>query len=112
MPHVLAAICFGEARLGSPSIVDALMAAGPPPAAAGTSRTGDHTRLSPRERAVLALLAREGEAELTLDEIAHRLGVKTSSVITYVDRLGAKLRVGRGGRWAIVGAARRRGLVA
>lgn len=111
LPHVLKAALFGEARLGSPSVVDALLPGGRLPVSQDGAPGSAPLRLACRERAVLALLALEGEAELTLAEIAQRLGIKTSSVATYVDRLGAKLGVRRGGRHAVVVAARRRGLV-
>lgn len=110
LPHLLRAILFGEGRIGSPSFVAALLAAaGGSPAPRAEL---PFLRLSPREREVLALLGREGEAELTIGEIAVGLGIKASSVATYVDRLGVKLGVERGGRRAVVVAARRGGLVA
>jgi len=104
-------VVFGEGRIGSPSVVAALLAAGRPRDADGTGTVGGSARQSAREREVLALLALDGEAELTLAEVAHRLRVKTSSVATYVDRLADKLGVERGGRRAVVAAARRAGVL-
>lgn len=112
LPHVLQAIVFGEARVGSPSIVDALFAQGRQTGPTVVVPAERPVRLSPRERAVLKLLATEGDEELTFSEIGHRLGMKASSVATYVERVGIKLEVGRGGRRAVQAAAHHRGLLA
>lgn len=62
--------------------------------------------LSGRERELLPLPARE---ELTYEQIADILCVSIDTVKTHVHRLGQK--VGTTGRWAIVAAARERGLL-
>jgi len=111
LPHLLQAILFAEGRVGSPSVVAALLAAGRRLEPDDAAAAGGSVRLACREREVLALLALDGEAELTLAEIARSLHIKTCSVDTYVDRLAAKLGVERGGRRAVVAAARRAGVL-
>lgn len=111
LPHVLRAIVFGGARVGSPSIVDALFVHGRRPGSDGFVPATIPLRISPREREVLDLLARDGDEELTFAEIGHHLGTKTSSIATYVERLGTKLDVRRGGRRTVLAAARHHGVL-
>lgn len=78
----------------------------------GASRElSEPPHLSHREAEVLKLLALEGTEEMTIPEIGHRLNIKGSSVTTYIARLGTKLGVPRGGRRAVVRAARQQRLL-
>jgi DNA-binding NarL/FixJ family response regulator len=111
--YSLAAILSSEGYLlaATRSVVEAVLH--PQRRSKQAREEGDATdvAITQRERAVLMLLALEGEEELTFAEIGHRLGIKDSSVATYTERLGAKLGVRRGGRRAVVLEARHRRLL-
>lgn len=47
----------------------------------------------------------------SLAELAERLGVRRSTVETYLDRMAAKLGLPGGGRRAVAAALHRRGLL-
>lgn len=112
LTHSLAAVLAGDVRVGSPSVVNAL--SGAPSPTDGQPRDALAPRgpqLSPKERDVLTLLAREGDAALSVAEVAYRLRVRPATVQTYLDRIAAKLGLARAGRRVVVHAARQRGLL-
>lgn len=111
LPHLLRAALLADGRVATRSVVAALLGSGNRQRPAGTPPEGGTIRLSNQERAVLELLAVDGNRELALKEIGSHLGIKTATVATYVERLGIKLGVRQGGRRAIVNEARRSGLV-
>lgn len=111
LPHLLRAILIGGVRAGSPSVVDALIGVRHAPEPRPPGRPDTPVRFSAREREVIALLAHRGGADLSLAELAERLGVGRSTVVTYLDRIAAKLGLAGGGRIAVVAALQCRGII-
>ncbi len=81
----------------------------PPPDTTPVVPTPIRPSLSPRERQVLGLLARETDGELALKEIAHELGISRNTVKTHAVHLARKLGAADTSRPAILQAARRQG---
>lgn len=114
LPDLARTIVFTTARVATPTPAAMLLGLRPRADADHGRPATDHPpplALSPREREVLALLARDGEARLTVKEIARLLGVKDATVQTNIERVAAKLHLSHGGRRAVVDAARRRGMI-
>ncbi len=110
VPYLLRAIVLTNARIATPTPTDMLLGWG----RAGEDGDGSAwlpVPFSDRERAALALLAREGEEYLTVAGVAKRLEVQPSSVDTYIGRIAEKLGLPGGGRRAVLAAARRRGVL-
>lgn len=81
----------------------------PPPDTTPVVPTPIRPSLSPRERQVLGLLARETDGELALKEIARELGISRNTVKTHAVHLARKLGAADTSRPAILQAARRQG---
>lgn len=110
LPHLLRALLLGGMKAGSPSVVDGLIGVRPAPELHPPDRPVAPICFSAREREVVALLAPRCGADLSLAELAERLGVRRSTVETYLDRMAAKLGLPGGGR-AVAAALHRRGLL-
>jgi DNA-binding NarL/FixJ family response regulator len=88
---LFAALCGGRADPG-----------GPEGSGTDTGGPAGSPRLSPREEQTLDYVAQG----FTHSQIATRLGVRTATVDTYVERIRAKLRVGNKAELALAAVAR------
>lgn len=101
------------ARLATPDTLPAPTEPPHPPAPvpAAISAGLPSPPLSPRERGVLALLAQEDGPPLRRKEIARQLHISEDTVKTHMRHLAHKLGAEEASRWAILHAARQRGLL-